>query len=269
MTTPAPGWLPDPSGRHEYRYWDGGSWTPDVSDGGLTATDPVPGLPSPGDAAPTDATSVMDPTYADAPTAAYGSPAQPGAGYGAPSGGYPTAGYPAGPGTGSGAFPPAKPPRSGPSTGLLVGLGAVALALVVAIVVVLTGGDDGDDDETSTGGSDTTVTTEDDSADTTATTDGGDDDTPLDLGSGDIDFDDPEVRDMIVDVVADQLVSEGMTQEQAECFTNALLDGIGADRLAEISESGDMSSSITPEDMTSMVDAYSDCGLTDIPLGTG
>ena len=37
-TTPA-GWYPDPGGRHEFRYWDGASWSPQVSDGGLTATD--------------------------------------------------------------------------------------------------------------------------------------------------------------------------------------------------------------------------------------
>jgi len=39
MMTPA-GWYPDPSLRHEYRYWDGTTWTSHVSDGGLTATDP-------------------------------------------------------------------------------------------------------------------------------------------------------------------------------------------------------------------------------------
>jgi hypothetical protein len=25
------GWLPDPSGAHELRYWDGGTWTEHVS----------------------------------------------------------------------------------------------------------------------------------------------------------------------------------------------------------------------------------------------
>lgn len=34
-------WHPDPTGRHELRWWDGGSWTPNVADGGVTATDPV------------------------------------------------------------------------------------------------------------------------------------------------------------------------------------------------------------------------------------
>lgn len=35
-------WAPDPSGRHEYRYWDGNEWTGDVSDGGHTSHDPLP-----------------------------------------------------------------------------------------------------------------------------------------------------------------------------------------------------------------------------------
>lgn len=33
------GWLPDPDGRHEYRYWDGTAWTLNVSDNGVTSTD--------------------------------------------------------------------------------------------------------------------------------------------------------------------------------------------------------------------------------------
>ncbi|HEV2361620.1 MAG TPA: DUF2510 domain-containing protein [Acidimicrobiales bacterium] len=33
------GWLTDPSGRHEYRYWNGTGWTKHVSDKGKRATD--------------------------------------------------------------------------------------------------------------------------------------------------------------------------------------------------------------------------------------
>jgi hypothetical protein len=36
--TPA-GWQPDPAGRHEHRYWDGGRWTEHVSDGGTQSVD--------------------------------------------------------------------------------------------------------------------------------------------------------------------------------------------------------------------------------------
>jgi hypothetical protein len=35
------GWYPDPAGRHQYRYWDGGLWSDDVADNGITARDPV------------------------------------------------------------------------------------------------------------------------------------------------------------------------------------------------------------------------------------
>jgi len=39
-TAPA-GWIADPLGRHELRYWDGTSWTEHVSDQGTQATDPL------------------------------------------------------------------------------------------------------------------------------------------------------------------------------------------------------------------------------------
>lgn len=34
-------WHPDPTGRHEHRYWDGSRWTQHVSDSGVAAIDPV------------------------------------------------------------------------------------------------------------------------------------------------------------------------------------------------------------------------------------
>jgi membrane protease YdiL (CAAX protease family) len=43
---PAPGWYPDPveqrSRRHAQRYWDGTAWTPAVADGERVSTDPMP-----------------------------------------------------------------------------------------------------------------------------------------------------------------------------------------------------------------------------------
>lgn len=37
-----PGWFPDPSGRHDYRFWDGSTWTSAVSDGGVQSQDMTP-----------------------------------------------------------------------------------------------------------------------------------------------------------------------------------------------------------------------------------
>jgi len=44
MSTPA-NWHPDPTGRHELRYWDGQQWTAHVSDNGNQGTDPVDAAP--------------------------------------------------------------------------------------------------------------------------------------------------------------------------------------------------------------------------------
>jgi hypothetical protein len=41
------GWYTDPVGRHEYRYWDGTDWKPEVSDGGVAAVDPLGPAPPP------------------------------------------------------------------------------------------------------------------------------------------------------------------------------------------------------------------------------
>lgn len=41
LTGPIGVWHPDPSGRHELRWWDGNGWTPNVSDGGRPGVDPL------------------------------------------------------------------------------------------------------------------------------------------------------------------------------------------------------------------------------------
>ena len=38
-SAPTANWHPDPTGRHEHRYWDGSEWTEHVSDAGVVATD--------------------------------------------------------------------------------------------------------------------------------------------------------------------------------------------------------------------------------------
>ena len=43
---PAHNWYPDPMGRHEYRYWDGTTWTEHVSSHGRQSVDPVQSAPA-------------------------------------------------------------------------------------------------------------------------------------------------------------------------------------------------------------------------------
>jgi hypothetical protein len=39
------GWMVDPSGRHERRYWSGTAWTDHVTDNGAPSIDPLPTRP--------------------------------------------------------------------------------------------------------------------------------------------------------------------------------------------------------------------------------
>jgi hypothetical protein len=42
---PPAGWYPDPSGRHQYRFFSGYDWTADVVDNGVHASEPLPAPP--------------------------------------------------------------------------------------------------------------------------------------------------------------------------------------------------------------------------------
>jgi len=42
-----PGWYPDPTRRHDHRWYDGTSWTAHVGDGGRPSIDPLDGPPGP------------------------------------------------------------------------------------------------------------------------------------------------------------------------------------------------------------------------------
>jgi hypothetical protein len=164
MTDNSPGWQADPTGRHEHRYFDGTSWTDNVSDAGVASTDAYTGA---ADAA--DATGVMSAGAdgpidapadgpADAPADA---PAE------APGWAEPTTTMPAASADPTAAWPttPAPPPppsytpppavggpggpgeSGGSKRGLLIGGGILAaVAVAVAAFLLLGGGDDKDSD---------------------------------------------------------------------------------------------------------------------------
>jgi Protein of unknown function (DUF2510) len=46
------GWMADPSGKHDERYWSGTEWTEHVMNDGTPAIDPLPNRPAPGSEGP-------------------------------------------------------------------------------------------------------------------------------------------------------------------------------------------------------------------------
>jgi hypothetical protein len=229
MNTPAPGWHPDPTGRHEYRYWDGSQWTDDVSDQGATTHDPVAG---PG--APTVQSTL------------------PGAAMGEPTTAY-----------GTNTFPP-QPQRSGPPAALIVGLVILALALIggVAFLVTSSGDDDTDtatDDEEISDASEATTTTSDQADEPPASSDvggAGTDamtqvlaDTLVTFSDGVLTQEEGEclAAGMIDEIGVDRLIEAGSqasggsspfdvyTSEELSAITQVLLDCVPADKLDELS----------------------------------
>ncbi|MEY2589979.1 MAG: hypothetical protein QOJ67_1963 [Acidimicrobiaceae bacterium] len=121
------GWQQDPSGRHEYRYWDGSAWTDNVSDSGATSVDPLAPAGAP-DAVP--ATQSMPTSPPTAPISMPEPVATPG-----PAG--PTFTPPSGP-------PPASASSGGgggSKTPLIIGA-VVVVALAIAGFLVFAGGSD-------------------------------------------------------------------------------------------------------------------------------
>lgn len=249
MNAPVAGWNPDPTGRHEYRYWDGTTWTDDVSDNGVTTVDPI------------DAGAPADPTLAQ------GAPQ-----FGQQPGAQQPGGYPPQPGYdpygSSGAVPPAQPAKSGPSTGLVVGLAVVAVALIVGLVVVLTGGDDDGDQENIA---------------TDAPEEPEDDITDDEVADGvpDIDLDDLDTdggdtsNDALVEAMAEGMMQssgDAITTEQAECAAQAMLDEIGLAALLEASSNGGdpfTDGSLTSEQQAAIITAMTDCIPIDVLMDMG
>ena len=131
-----PAWHPDPTGRHEHRYWDGERWTDHVADAGQAATDPLEGGGPAQGGAQSPADETFDSGIANAPVQepATGTP---------PGSGEPTeplsAGPPGGPppSTGGPTFPSAQPATNQPAAG--GNNGPAVAALILGILSLLVG----------------------------------------------------------------------------------------------------------------------------------
>ncbi|MGH9110873.1 MAG: DUF2510 domain-containing protein [Acidimicrobiales bacterium] len=243
MNAPAPGWLPDPDARHEYRYWDGSGWTDNVADGGVASTDPLGGIPAP---APTPApwpgaepTTQIDsteqfPTSPVPPTSQYPGPGATGLG---PDSGPGPGHYPQ--------YPAPTPPRKRPSAGLIAGLAVLAIAGIGGSIWLLVSDDGGDssDDDTEIGDKSdhpSNDTADDDTSDDDTSGDdtSGDDTSGDGLLPGDLDLED---EDAIVDMLATSIeqASDGqITHEQAVCVSQGVIDEFGTSGADPFNDSG-------------------------------
>jgi len=154
MSNPA-GWQPDPTGRHEHRYWDGNAWTDHVADGGVSSTDPYDAAgagagdataatpaPTSGWDAPPPApeTGAGDPTVAETAPISAVPPPDPTTAWGA------TSAMPPVPGPGPASTPAPAGSGGGNKTPLIIG-GIVAIIAVVAGLFFFLGGDDDDKED--------------------------------------------------------------------------------------------------------------------------
>lgn len=61
-----PAWHPDPSGKHQYRWWDGTQWSDQVADDRVTSVDPLQASPPPAATVPAPPPPQPAPQSADA-----------------------------------------------------------------------------------------------------------------------------------------------------------------------------------------------------------
>jgi len=211
------GWQADPTGRFEHRYWDGSAWTDNVSNAGVTSTDPFepdaePAGVAPDDptteqvATPTDAT-VQQPVASSDPTAAWPTPPAP----------PPPPTY-TGPPPGDAGGPP--PPGDRANRRVLVGAGILAVVAIVVAALLLGGGDDD-----------------------------GDDDVRAQLAS--------QLR-----------AGSGLSQSQAECVADAVVDDLGAERFKGVDFNADEPPPGLSEDLfDAAFDSFDKCEIDAADFG--
>jgi hypothetical protein len=261
MNSPAPGWHPDPTSRHQYRYWDGARWTDDVADGGVASTDALPDGPA---AAADPNTTASDATQRVDPTRQY-----PAVGQQAPTSTpyygdqYGTGQY--GDDYGTGEAPPA-PARKRPPTALIAALSVLVVALIGGLVYFLVRDDDdgsSDNDNAAAVSDDDTTTTEGENQDGGDSGNGGGDDG----GGGETtlpDDIDSENVDELVELMAEEMAASSngaLTREEATCISQGMLDELGLERLVDIGESTE--NPFTDPELTSrLFSIMEDCGVT-------
>jgi hypothetical protein len=218
-------WHPDPSGRHDHRYWDGTQWTDHVADAGVASNDPV----APAETASPDAPTAITPVTADDTDT------------------YPTAA----------AAPPYAPPLpvatggDGPGTrtrtrALVIG-GAILAAVALAVFAIIALGGD-DDEPTAPLADESTSTTLEDEGDPDGSTDEtSDPSSGEDPGDGFSDEELDDFEDSLSDAYAEQL---GLSDEQAACL---------AGRISELVEDGEFSEE---QAMTDVFEFLSDCDIS-------
>jgi len=105
-----PRWVPDPLGRHQFRYWDGARWTDHVADDGVVGTDPPLATPAVDPGATPQPIETAQPIQPTEPTVPTG-PTAPHAAGGL-VGGQPSPQSPAGPEDAGWAAPTPSPAQS-------------------------------------------------------------------------------------------------------------------------------------------------------------
>jgi len=140
MTDNPASWQPDPTGKHDHRYWDGSGWTDNVADAGVASIDPYEAPVPTAAVDPAEAPTVVTPVQSGDTTATW-----PAARPAAPPPYVPPTPVPDGGGTG------------GNKRGLLIGGAILAAVALVVIAILALGG--GDDDETPVADASRTTTT--------------------------------------------------------------------------------------------------------------
>jgi hypothetical protein len=188
---------------------------------------------------------------------------------GGPSyGGYGADPYAPSYGGSSGGMPPGAPVKKGPNPALIVAIVVIAvLALGGGAFALMSGGDDDDSEAgttTTTAGATTTTAPVDD---TTTTSEFDDTTTTTEeetTGS----------EDSIVPLIAEGIQESApeLTDEQAECIAQVIVDEVGIEQLMQMGIEGDPDnafSQLTPEQQASLATSMLDCAPADVLAGAG